>query len=96
MLRKAMKDTTLRDGTFIPRGTFVGAPFVAMHFDDALYARADAFDPFRFARMRERAGEGAKHQFVNTSAAYIPFGHGKHAWYVCIVLQQPEVCVTVP
>ena len=46
--------------------------------------------------VRERAGEGAKHQFVNTSAAYIPFGHGKHAWYVCIVFQQPEVCVTVP
>ena len=81
MLRKAMKDTTLRDGTFVPRGTFVGAPFVTMHFDDALYARADAFDPFRFARMRASGeGEGTKYQMVHTSAEYMPFGHGRHAW----------------
>ena len=31
--------------------------------------------------MRENAGEGTKHQYVNTAPDYISFGHGKHAWY---------------
>lgn len=51
-----------------------------MHHDDALYEDATKFDAFRFSRMRERDGEAAKHQFVNTSIDYITFGHGKHAW----------------
>ena len=32
------------------------------------------------ARMREIEGEGTKHQFVNTSNNYVPFGVGRHAW----------------
>ncbi|KAH9912164.1 cytochrome P450 [Epithele typhae] len=60
VMRKALKDLTLRDGTSVPRGTLVA--------------------PFRWAEMRgEDAGEGVKHQFVNTSPLYIPFGHGRHA-----------------
>ena len=51
-----------------------------MHYDEALYEDAETFDPWRFARMRESEGESTKHQFVNTSVDYIPFGHGKHAW----------------
>ena len=46
------------------------------------------FDGFRFARMREAEGEGTKHQYVNTSTEYVSFGHGKHAWYVTIILSQ--------
>ena len=53
-----------------------------MHDDDNNYEHADKFDPFRFARMREIPGETLKHQFVTTSPEYIPFGHGKLAWYV--------------
>ncbi|KAI0827308.1 cytochrome P450 [Trametes gibbosa] len=79
LMRGARKDVTLDDGTFIPKGTLLAVPVYSMHHDDALYADADAFDPFRFARMRERDGEGAKHQYVNTSIDYISFGHGKHA-----------------
>ncbi|KAI0360978.1 cytochrome P450 [Trametes cingulata] len=79
MGRKAMKDVTLRDGTFIPRGASVFAASYATHHDDDLYPDPDVFDPFRFSRMRERDREGVKHQFVNTSLDYIAFGHGRHA-----------------
>lgn len=80
--RKVFKDITLPDGTFIPAGTLISAASYATHRDDAIYAGADAFDGFRFARMRAGEGESMKHQFVNTSPDYIPFGHGRHAWYV--------------
>ena len=77
-----MQDVTLHDGTFLPKGTLVVAAKCAMHDDDNNYEHADRFDPFRFARMREVPGETLKHQFVSTSPEYIPFGHGKLAWYV--------------
>lgn len=33
--------------------------------------------------MREKGeGEEVKHQYVNTSLEFVPFGHGRHAWYV--------------
>ena len=74
----------LNDGTLIPAGTLIAANSYQMHHDDAYYPNADEFDPFRFSRMREIEGEGTKHQFVNTSLEYIPFGHGKHAWCVSL------------
>ena len=81
-----MKDITLSDGTFIPEGTVLAVATHAMHHDNATYPNADEFDPFRFARMREEDGEGTKHQFVNTSLDYLAFGHGKHAWYVHLLI----------
>ena len=76
-----MRDTTLSDGTSLPKGTLVAAVH-ATHLNEANYANAGSFDPFRFAKMREREGEELKHQFVNTSLDYVPFGHGRHAWCV--------------
>ena len=90
IFRKALKDVTLSDGTRIPKGTLVAAAAVTAHSDDASYPDPAVFDPFRFARMREIDGEGTKHQFVNSSLEYIAFGHGKHAWCVCLpVLLSP-------
>ncbi|KAJ8457660.1 hypothetical protein ONZ51_g11391 [Trametes cubensis] len=79
LLRRALKDIKLRDGTVIPRGATVVAATDAMQHDGAVYDDAERFDPFRFARMREAEGEATKHQFVHTSVNYLPFGHGKHA-----------------
>nr|VWO98890.1 Uncharacterized protein [Ganoderma boninense] len=59
--RKALKDVTLSDGTVLPAGTLVVANSYRMHHDDAHYPNAAAFDPFRFARIREADGEGTKH-----------------------------------
>lgn len=82
MGRIALQDYTFSDGTFVPKGTLVAAASRPMHHDNAIYAHADIFDPWRFANMRQEEGEGIKHQMVNTSADYIAFGHGKHAWCV--------------
>ena len=88
MIRLAMKDVVLTDGTRIPRGTLVAAPAYAMHHDSALFADAATFDAFRFARMRSAASadEGARHQFTSTSPEYLAFGHGPHAWCVSVAV----------
>ncbi|PIL27969.1 cytochrome P450 [Ganoderma sinense ZZ0214-1] len=81
MGRKAMKDLTLSDGTFLPRGTIVHAATYALHHDSTVLERADTFDAFRFARMRAATAARAKLQFAatTTSPEYLPFGHGAHA-----------------
>lgn len=79
MTRKALKDFTFSDGTFIPAGTIVSAASDATHFDGHFYDNPEVFNPWRFADMRSEDGEGTKHQMVSTSNEYIPFGHGRHA-----------------
>ena len=81
-MRKAVVPLTLCDGTYIPKGTVMVAPAQATHFDNENYANAAVFDPFRHVREKEKDGSAVKHQYVTTSAAYVPFGHGKHAWCV--------------
>ena len=82
MIRKAVKDVTLIDGTLIPKGTMVVGPQLPTHFNEEYFPNAQTFDPFRFSRMREQEGEELKHQFVQTSTEFVAFGHGKRAWYV--------------
>ncbi|OBZ79756.1 Ent-kaurene oxidase [Grifola frondosa] len=79
IVRKALRDVTLSDGTRIPAGTLIAAASEAIHTDEANYAEPHVFNPFRFSDMRQVDGEGAKHQYVNTSVDYISFGHGRHA-----------------
>jgi len=45
------------------------------------YPDPDIFDGFRNARMREKEGEGAKHVMMTPTLNYLPFGHGRLAWY---------------
>jgi cytochrome P450 len=80
LVRVAVNNFTFTDGTFLPKGTFVAAPSKPLHLDDELYENANVFNPFRFSDMREDDGE-TKHHFVSTSPEYLPFGHGKYAWY---------------
>jgi len=77
--RKALKDFTFSDGTFIPKNTLVSAAAGPIHLDAANYEHADVFDGFRFASMRDGDGQGVKHQMVSTTSDYLPFGHGRHA-----------------
>lgn len=82
LMRKALKDFTFSDGTFIPQGTSLVSPSESVHHDDEIYENAHFFDPFRFFHMRDQeGGGGTKHHFASTSLEYLPFGHGKHAWY---------------
>ncbi|CAL1702998.1 unnamed protein product [Somion occarium] len=77
--RRALRDFTFSDGTFIPKGEFVSAAAMPTHYDEEYYENPEVFNPWRFAEMRSEDGEGTKHQMVSTSSEYIPFGHGKHA-----------------
>ena len=79
-----MKDVTFSNGTYIPEGTIVAAITTSTHHDEENFENADAFDPFRFFRLREE-GEITKHHYVSTSPANIGFGHGKHAWSVSAI-----------
>ncbi|KAH9929802.1 cytochrome P450, partial [Fomitopsis serialis] len=83
IFRRAMKDVTLSDGTYVPEGTILAAVATATHRDEANYENPNVFDPFRFSRLREEESERTKHHYVTTSAKDIGFGHGKHVWCVC-------------
>ncbi|KIJ06028.1 hypothetical protein PAXINDRAFT_92598, partial [Paxillus involutus ATCC 200175] len=63
----------------VPKGTIIHAASHATHLDNEIYENAGAFDPFRFANMRDEDRDGAKHSFVSTSFEYLAFGHGKLA-----------------
>ncbi|KAJ7204783.1 cytochrome P450 [Mycena pura] len=79
VMRLALTDFTFSDGTTVPAGTLIGIPLLAEHQDEANYTNASTFDPFRFSRMREEAGEGTKHQMVTPNSKYLSFGIGRHA-----------------
>ncbi|KAJ6594338.1 cytochrome P450 [Mycena capillaripes] len=74
-----LKDYTFSDGSIVPAGTFVGVPILAQQHDEASYVNAGMFDPFRFSRMREEAGEGIKHQMFTPNLDFLFFGLGCHA-----------------
>ncbi|KAI6040413.1 cytochrome P450 [Pisolithus marmoratus] len=76
--RKAMKDLTLSDGTFIPKGTYLFVPTYTVHRDSAVYENPDAFDPFRFTRHHTDRDEDISHQMLAMNQDYLPFGYGKH------------------
>ncbi|KAJ7269703.1 cytochrome P450 [Mycena rebaudengoi] len=79
VMRLALKDFALVDGTAIPAGTLVGVPIGAEQNSETNYPNAHEFDPFRFSRMREGAGEGMKHHMVTPSPDFLVFGLGRHA-----------------
>ena len=81
--RKALKDFTFSDGTFIPKGTTIAVAARSIHYDEKFYKDANKFQPFRFAEIHEEDSRGEKRQLVSTAIEYLPFGHGnKHVWYV--------------
>ncbi|PCH34176.1 cytochrome P450 [Wolfiporia cocos MD-104 SS10] len=79
VMRKVLQDVTLSDGTLIPKGTLVAAAAAATHVDEEYYDHPDKFDPFRFSDKRLEESERVRHQYINTSAKFVAFGHGKHA-----------------
>lgn len=76
MNRKAVQDYTFRDGTFIPKGTFVAAAARDLQFDADFYPDPTVFDPRRYAGQ----GGASKDNSARTDDHYLIFGHGRHAW----------------
>jgi len=91
MFRKTRKPFTFSNGVTIPSGAYVAAHFHATHHDGALWDRPDEFVPFRFVEENPNGGDDAKKGAVTsqgmihtTSTKFLPFGHGRHAWYVSV------------
>ena len=81
LLRKTLKDFTFSDSTFVPKGTVIVTPMRSIHHDKTFYENAHAFEPFRFADLHEEDGADVRYQFTSTTTEYLPFGHGRYAWY---------------
>jgi len=77
--RRAMKDFTFSNGVTVPEGHFVSAAPYATHYDSRFYPNPEEFQAFRFSDMREKEGEGLKHQAVMITEEWINFGGGRHA-----------------
>ena len=82
MSRLALRPFTFSNGMTIPAGTLVAVPASAAHRDEQIYANPDDFDGFRFAKLREREGDGVagRHQMVSTSTEHLAFSLGRHTW----------------
>jgi cytochrome P450 len=78
--RKAMKDLTLSDGTFIPAGTLFLAPAVAIATDESVYPGAESFDGLRYYKKRAASKQDENmHQLTSTSKTMLGFSTGRHA-----------------
>lgn len=83
--RYVKKNYTFGDGTILPQGSFMPASAYSVHINPDDYPSTEIFNPFRFSGVRdEKEEESLKHQMTATSADYLPFGLGKHAWLVTL------------
>ncbi|PWW77974.1 cytochrome P450 [Tuber magnatum] len=79
--RKVMKNLTLSDGTYFPKGTLLAAPSAMLSTDPEFVEDPETFDGFRwYKRSLEVKDSGAEKNNWGTTASYdLTFGHGKHA-----------------
>jgi len=89
---KVDEGIVLPNRLWVPKGVTVGVSMDGIHFDESLYERPTEFDPFRFSRAKEKLSETSdkprkNEGLVNTSAQWLPFSHGIHAWYVNLFLR---------
>lgn len=79
MRRKIKQDIALHDGTLLPAGTHIAFPLNQVSYDKQLWGDPEVFDGFRCFKLRERAGNENRFQFVTTGVDNLDFGHGSHA-----------------
>jgi len=87
MSRKAMQDFTFSEGTRVGKGELLSVASRPVHFDPDVYPRTSEFDGWRFVKhSQDESGEvsglSLESQFVNIGLDFLPFGVGRHAWYV--------------
>ncbi|KZV70298.1 cytochrome P450 [Peniophora sp. CONT] len=79
-MRWVMKPFMFSNGACVPPGYEITSAAEMLQLDSAHHGeRAAAFDPWRWAKIREDESEALKHQMVATEATLLQFGHGKHA-----------------
>ena len=81
LVREAKEDYLFSNGLKISAGNFVGTSLYSVHNSEEIYKDANEFKPWRFVDNKEDNDEISMHQYVATSAQYLSFGYGKHAWY---------------
>lgn len=73
--RNPIRDITLSDETFIPRGNYIWAPSEAISADPSIYDEPEKFDGLKFYKMR--ATDENKHLVVSSSPIQLHFGTGR-------------------
>lgn len=87
--RRALKPFTFSNGMSIPPGTTVSCCMRSTHFDEEYYDDPNTFNPFRFSDPPSNGANTSKQghkQMVLTGADFLSFGHGRHAWWVLVLL----------
>ncbi|KAK3985425.1 cytochrome P450 [Cladorrhinum sp. PSN332] len=73
--RKAIRDTTLPDGTRIPKGSHIAVDSSEM-WSPEVHENPDSHDGYRFLKRRQAGDKSA--QFVQSSREHHIFGGGRH------------------
>lgn len=90
MDRYIKKDTTLSDGTFLPKNALVSGNTRAITMDNEILGSDSdpfTFDGLRYYKMRNKLMKtglstkevAGKHQFASVSSNSLHFGFGRHA-----------------
>ncbi|KAF8997910.1 cytochrome P450 [Cyathus striatus] len=74
--RKALKEFTFKDGTYIPKNAVVAVAIDPSHLDNSTYPNPEQFDAFRFAKKNENESLGTSMVTLNND--FLAFGLGKH------------------
>lgn len=72
--------TTPISNTYLPEGSTISSPTLAIHRDPTIYPDPDSYIPFRFADLKASSKTiAANLNFSTTSPQFVHFGHGRHA-----------------
>lgn len=76
----AMEDIKLKDGTVIPKDTWIAFPSAEIMMDSSFYPQPEIFDGLRnYRKRRELAEAGTKHLATQPSTSDLSFGYGNRA-----------------
>lgn len=82
--RKALETFTFSDGTTVPKGTLLGVPLTAIHYDKKIYPNAHEFDGLRFYNLTKLNRDNTKYQWADINLDYLVFGAGVRQWYLSL------------
>lgn len=86
VFRKVMVDGLVtEEGIRLPKGSYISFLSYPLQCDAETFEKPLQYDPFRFSRAREAAGDAegkpglSNLSFVSTSPQHLPFGYGNHS-----------------